>query len=69
MTLRTRAARRFRASDRLRAAARALRAFLAGFTGMPAARLDTSCPTCGADRRRAARDALTARAARRPSCC
>ena len=54
---------------RTRAAARALRAFLAGFTGMPSARLDPRCPTCGGNARRAARDALAARASRRPSCC
>jgi hypothetical protein len=45
-------------------AARAVRAFLAGFTDMPAARLDAPCATCGGTARRVARDAL---AARRPS--
>jgi hypothetical protein len=55
--------------ERTRAAARALRAFLAGFTGMPAARLESPCPGCGGDARRAARDALAARASRRQSCC
>jgi hypothetical protein len=47
---------------RLRAAARALRGFLAGFTGMPSARLAAGCP-------HATRQALADRSARRPSCC
>ena len=53
----------------VRAAARALRDFLAGFTGMPSARLDAPCARCGRDAGRAAREALGERAARRPSCC
>jgi len=47
---------------RARAAARALRGFLVGFTGMPAARLADRCP-------HGARRALSDRAARRPTCC
>ena len=51
-----------RLTPRLRAAARALRGFLAGFTGMPSARLAADCP-------HATREALSDRSARRPSCC
>jgi hypothetical protein len=51
-----------RLTPQLRAALRALRGFLAGFTGMPAARLPGSCPN-------AAREALSDRSARRPTCC
>jgi hypothetical protein len=51
-----------RLAARLRPAAAALRGFLAGFTGMPAARLPGDCP-------HAARDALSARSSRRPTCC
>jgi hypothetical protein len=43
-------------------AASALRGFLVGFTGMPAARLADRCP-------HGARRALSERADRRPSCC
>jgi hypothetical protein len=54
-------------AGRAAAAARALRGFLVGFTGMPAARLDAGCaharPADGA------REALAERAVRRPSCC
>lgn len=46
----------------LRAAGAALRGFLAGFTGMPSARLPERCP-------HAAREALSTRSARRPTCC
>ena len=46
----------------LRAAARALRGFLAGFTGMPSPRLAERCPD-------GARRALEGRSSRRPSCC
>jgi hypothetical protein len=46
--------------QRLRTIASALRSFLAGFTGMPAARLPEGC---------CARHALGERAARRQSCC
>ena len=54
--------------QRVSAALRALRDFLAGFTGMPSARLHPPCaPEC--DTSSAARAALTARAERRPSCC
>jgi hypothetical protein len=49
-------------AEKLRAAGAALRGFLAGFTGMPAARLPERCP-------HAARDALSKRSARRPTCC
>jgi hypothetical protein len=51
-----------RLASRLRSVAAALRGFLAGFTGMPAARLPGDCP-------HAARDALSARSSRRPTCC
>jgi len=51
-----------RLAARTRDAARALRGFLAGFTGIPAARPAPCCPD-------AARRALTERAARRPTCC
>jgi hypothetical protein len=51
-----------RLAPRLRGAAAALRGFLAGFTGMPAARLPGDCP-------HAARDALASRSSRRPTCC
>jgi hypothetical protein len=51
-----------RIAPSLRSAAGALRGFLAGFTGMPAARLPGDCP-------HAARDALSARSSRRPTCC
>jgi hypothetical protein len=51
-----------------RAASRALRGFLAGFTGMPSARLGP-CPRCEGDAVRVAREALEERTARRPSCC
>jgi hypothetical protein len=47
-------------SVRIRAFFAALRSFLAGFTGMPAARLPEG---------RCARHALTERASRRPNCC
>jgi hypothetical protein len=50
------------AGSALRAAGSALRGFLAGFTGMPSARLPARCP-------HAAREALGARSARRPTCC
>jgi len=51
-----------RSASTLRAAGSALRGFLAGFTGMPSARLPARCPD-------AAREALGARSARRPTCC
>jgi hypothetical protein len=51
-----------RARGRAAAAARALRGFLVGFTGMPAAHLGAGCA-------HGARDALAERAARRPGCC
>jgi hypothetical protein len=51
-----------RSASTLRAAGAALRGFLAGFTGMPSARLPARCPD-------AAREALGARSARRPTCC
>ena len=47
-------------TGRLRAFCAALRGFLAGFTGMPAARLPDGC---------CARHALAERASRRKSCC
>jgi hypothetical protein len=50
-------------------AVRALRGFLAGFTGMPAARLDAPGARCGGDAAHAARHALAEQAARRPRCC
>jgi hypothetical protein len=59
-------------SHRLRgraiAALGALRAFLAGATGISAARLDAGCAH-GAGAAARARRALAERAARRPSCC
>jgi hypothetical protein len=54
---------------RLRLAARALRGFLRGFTGMPSARLAPGCAHDAEDPGAAARRALRERAARRPSCC
>ena len=56
-----------RLTPRLRAAARALRGFLAGFTGMPSARLAAGGPQ--APRRRGRERSLAERAARRQSCC
>ena len=47
-------------SARIRTFVAALRGFLAGFTGMPAARLPEH---------RCARDTLSERASRRPTCC
>jgi hypothetical protein len=52
-----------------RAAARALRGFLAGFTGMPSARLPEPRACCEGGAADAAREALGERAARRPTCC
>jgi hypothetical protein len=49
-------------APKLRAAGAALRGFLAGFTAMPSARLSERCP-------HAAREALSNRSARRPTCC
>lgn len=50
-----------------RAATRALRGFLAGFTGMPSGRLAApGRERCAAG---SAREALGERAARRPGCC
>jgi hypothetical protein len=52
---------------RLLPAARALRGFLRGFTGMPSARLAPGCSH--EDPVAAARRALSEHAARRPTCC
>lgn len=57
-----------RLTPRLRAAARALRGFLAGFTGMPSARLAAGGPQ-GAGDAAAVERSLAERAARRQSCC